>query len=143
MNVGEMQRKLSRKDAVRPTNGKPDALKGARPVWRGGVRKRAEEQRALLLPYTMRLTVMGQMAKGIATEIKRPEELEENEDVNVDPAAIEKSLERVKWFLWHGNVYRALEVIEDLDCRLESIEGRSEKQRKLLKAVKEFSNYIS
>ncbi len=92
---------------------------------------------------TMRLTVMGQMAKGIATEIKRPEELEENEDVNVDPAAIEKSLERVKWFLWHGNVYRALEVIEDLDCRLESIEGRSEKQRKLLKAVKEFSNYIS
>jgi hypothetical protein len=92
---------------------------------------------------TMRLTVMGQMAKGIATEIKRPEELEENEDVNVDPAAIEKSLERVKWFLWHGNVYRALEVIEDLDCRLESIEGRSEKQRKLLKAVKEFGNYIT
>jgi hypothetical protein len=63
--------------------------------------------------------------------------------VNVDPAAIEKSLERVKWFLWHGNVYRALEVIEDLDCRLESIEGSSEKQRRLLKAVREFGNYIS
>jgi len=47
-----------------------------------------------------------------------------------------------KWFLWHGNVYRALEVIEDLECQLESIEGSSEKQRKLLKAVKEFSNYI-
>ena len=92
---------------------------------------------------TMRLTVMGQMAKGIASEIKRPEEFEENEDVNVDPAAIEKSLERVKWFLWHGNVYRALEVIEDLDCWLESIEGSSEKQRKLLKAVREFGNYIS
>jgi len=54
----------------------------------------------------MRLTVMGQMAKGIASEIKRPGELEENMDVNVDPAAIEKSLERVKWFLWHGNVSR-------------------------------------
>jgi hypothetical protein len=91
----------------------------------------------------MRLTVMGQMAKGIASEIKRPEEFEENEDVNVDPAAIEKSLERVKWFLWHGNVYRALEVIEDLDCWLESIEGSSDKQRKLLKAVREFGNYIT
>ena len=63
--------------------------------------------------------------------------------MNVDPAAIEKSMERVKWFLWHGNVYRALEVIEDLDCRLESIEGSSEKQRKLLKAVREFGNYIT
>jgi hypothetical protein len=91
---------------------------------------------------TMRLTVMGQMAKGIGSEINRPQELEENEDVNVDPASIEKSLERVKWFLWHGNVYRALEVIEDLGYRLESIEGSSEKQRKLLKAVKEFGNYI-
>jgi len=24
-------------------------------------------------------------------------------------------------FLWHGNVYRALDVIEDLECRPESI----------------------
>src|SRR5215510_7851788 len=51
------------------------------------------------------------------------------------------ALERTKWFLWHGNVYRALEVIEDLECWLESIEGGSE--RKLLKTVKEFGNYIS
>jgi len=34
-------------------------------------------------------------------------------------------------------------VIEDLDCLLESIEGSSEKQRKLLKAVREFGNYIT
>jgi hypothetical protein len=99
-------------------------------------------RRALLLLYTMRLTVMSQMVKGIASEINRPQELEENEDVNVNTAAIEKSLERTKWFLWHGNVYRALEVIENLECRLESIEGSSERQRKLLKAVKEFGNYI-
>jgi hypothetical protein len=46
---------------------------------------------------TMRLTVMGQMAKGmgrgaaweLATEVAR-------------------ELERLKWFLWHGNVFRAL-----------------------------------
>jgi hypothetical protein len=61
----------------------------------------------------------------------------------IDPDCQRHLLERVKWFLWHGNVYRALEVIEDLDCRLESIEGSSEKQRKLLKVVREFGNYIS
>jgi hypothetical protein len=92
---------------------------------------------------TMRITVMGQMVKGVASEINRPQELEENEDANVDTAAIEKNLERVKWFLWHGNVYRALEVIEDLECRLESLEESSEKQRKLLKTVREFGNYIT
>jgi hypothetical protein len=93
---------------------------------------------------TMRLTVMGQMTKGIASEaeINCPQEIEENEDVQVDTAAIEKSLERTKWFLWHGNVCRALEVVEDLECGLESSEGSSEKRRKLLKAVKEFGHYI-
>ena len=50
----------------------------------------------------MRLTVMGQMAKGIASETNRPQELEEGEDMNVDPASIEKSLERVKWFCGMG-----------------------------------------
>jgi len=49
----------------------------------------------------------------------------------------------VKWFLWHGNVYRALAVVEDIESRIELIEGSSEKQRKLLKSVKEFGNYIN
>jgi len=92
---------------------------------------------------TMRITVMGQMVKGIASETKQMKEPDRNQDERVDAADLEKSLERVKWFLWHGNVYRALEVIEDLDSQLESIEGSSEKQRKLLKAVREFGNYIT
>jgi hypothetical protein len=41
-----------------------------------------------------------------------------------------------------GN-YRALQVIEDLECGLELMEESSEKQKKLLKAVKEFNHYIS
>src|SRR6266545_3050021 len=94
MNVGEMQRKLSRKDAVRPTNGKPDALKGARPVWRGGVRKRAEEQRALLLPYAMRITVLLQQVKGLEGE--QPELGQE----------VARELNSIKHFLWHGNTFR-------------------------------------
>jgi hypothetical protein len=34
-------------------------------------------------------------------------------------------------------------VVEDIESRIELIEGSSEKQRKLLKSVKEFGNYIS
>jgi hypothetical protein len=32
----------------------------------------------------------------------------------------------VKWFLWRGNVYRALAVVEDIESRIESIEGSEE-----------------
>ena len=79
---------------------------------------------------TMRLTVMGQMAKGLgrgaaselATEVAR-------------------ELERLNWFLWHGNVFRALQVVEDLEIDLD-IEAAGPEQRKLLKAVGEFGGYI-
>ncbi|HLB78721.1 MAG TPA: ISKra4 family transposase, partial [Candidatus Dormibacteraeota bacterium] len=79
---------------------------------------------------TMRLTVMGQMAKGLckgaaselATEVAR-------------------ELERLKWFLWHGNVFRALQVVEDLEIDLD-IEEAGPERRKLLKAVGEFAGYI-
>ena len=79
---------------------------------------------------TMWLTVMGQMAKGLgrgaaselATEVAR-------------------ELERLKWFLWHGNVFRALQVVEDLEIDLD-IEEAGPEHRKLLKAVGEFGGYI-
>src|SRR5712692_2626531 len=75
---------------------------------------------------TMRLTVMGQMAKGLGG----------------DPAVeTAKELERLKWFLWHGNVFRALQVIEDLEIDLD-IEEAGPERRKLLKAVGEFGGYI-
>ena len=55
---------------------------------------------------TMRLTVMGQLAKGLANEqnlISAQEPLTET-DIELDTVDIGKELERVKWFLWHGNV---------------------------------------
>jgi hypothetical protein len=59
---------------------------------------------------TMRLTVMGQYAKGLdTTHEKREETL--------------RSLESVKHYLWHGNVARARDKIEDIDCFLEN-DGR-------------------
>ena len=42
MNIGEMQRKLSLQNRVRPTNGKPGAVKVARRVREGTCGKRAD-----------------------------------------------------------------------------------------------------
>lgn len=79
---------------------------------------------------TMRLTVMTQIAKGL----KPPE--------NGDGAnEVIKKLESVKWYLWHGNVFRALEKIEFLQMDIEGL-GETEAQSKLLKALYEFEHYI-
>jgi hypothetical protein len=91
---------------------------------------------------TMRLTVLGQMTKGLATERDPPSELADEDDNRPDPAAMDKQLESLKWHLWHGNVYRALQIVEDLEWELESQEERSERAKKLLRAVGEFHHYI-
>jgi hypothetical protein len=46
-------------------------------------------------------------------------------------------LTRLKWFLWHGNVFRALQTVDDLQIDLDNTE-----QQKLLKLVTEFGGYI-
>jgi hypothetical protein len=86
---------------------------------------------------TMRLTVMSQMTKGLATERDPP-----SEPADEDESRLDKQLESLKWHLWHGNVYRALQIVEDLEWDLESPEERSERVKKLLKAVGEFHHYI-
>jgi len=88
---------------------------------------------------TMRLTVMGQIAKGLASEDGPL--MDETED-RLDTTKIQKNLERLKWNLWHGNVYRALQLVDDLASDLETIEESSENGKKLLKAVREFGSYI-
>jgi len=76
---------------------------------------------------TMRLTVMCQMTRAFAHATIpnwRPRSLEE--------------LERLKWFLWHGNVFRALQTVDDLQIDLDNTEQPSIEQHKLLKIVTEF-----
>ena len=93
---------------------------------------------------TMRLTVMGQMAKGLATETKIAVE-PAADDKGDEPLKVEdvgKSLESLKWNLWHGNVYRAQQLIEGLEWDLEPTGESSEKAKKLLKAVREFAHYL-
>jgi hypothetical protein len=76
----------------------------------------------------MRITVMTQLAKSPHT----PPELS---------ATIINEPQRLKWFLWHGNVFRALQTVRDLEIDLD-IEEPSVSQAKPLKAVREFGGYI-
>lgn len=79
---------------------------------------------------TMRLTVMNQMAKGV----QYPDDwLFEG---------IDETLESIKWYLWHGNVFRALHKIDSLADSL-YLEAMSSVQTKLLKKVEEFKTYIT
>jgi hypothetical protein len=80
---------------------------------------------------TMRLTVMSQMTKGLRSR--------DNPEL---AAEVLEELERLKWFLWHGNVFRALQVIDNLQIDLDNTEHPSPDQQKLLKTVTEFGGYI-
>jgi hypothetical protein len=111
-----------------------DIGKLIRPVLRGGV-----DGNAAPLPDTMRLTVMQQTAKGL------PETTQDEEGTYEVRAPVIRSLERLKWFLWHGNVYQAVQVIESVEGDLEVAVATSGERpaRKLLKAVAEFHTYIT
>lgn len=81
---------------------------------------------------TMRITVMTQTAKGILHKEY--------------PAYLDK-IDRIKWYLWHGNVFRALDGLKALNEELyswsEEVVGTQEaKQNKLRKLVDEFETYI-
>ena len=67
---------------------------------------------------------------------------DEEEEGQLDAATVEKQLESLKWHLWHGNVYRALQLTEDLECDLDSGVDRTERVKKLLQAVSEFHHCI-
>jgi hypothetical protein len=89
----------------------------------------------------MRLRVMGQMAKGLVNEHNMTSAHTEDAEEE-DPVDIGKELERVKWFLWHGNVVRALDTIEDIEGELDFLSQDGESRKKLVKAVREFRGYI-
>jgi hypothetical protein len=52
-----------------------------------------------------------------------------------------KELERIKWFLWHGNVFRALRTVAKLILDLDTDEPTA-KVDKLFKKLEEFETYI-
>lgn len=75
----------------------------------------------------MRVTVMTQCTKGI----------------KVEDADIDKALEKIKYYLWHGNTYQALQHIKGLSWTLdEYTEQPKSKGGKLLTLVEDFQTYI-
>jgi hypothetical protein len=53
-----------------------------------------------------------------------------------------RDLESLKWNLWHGNVRRALAIVDDLACDVASLSKECENRLKLQRMLREFSGYI-
>jgi hypothetical protein len=79
---------------------------------------------------TMRLTVLGQYAKGLAHH-----DMEEAE-------RILETLERTKWYLWNGNCREALLLAEDLVDDLVCMESDYPNLKKFTAKAEEFYVYI-
>jgi hypothetical protein len=79
---------------------------------------------------TQRLTVLDQYGKGL---------------VHCDPVlgeSIREKIERLKWSLWNGNVYKALDKIDDIESLIYNFEETYPKFKQLVQAVEEFRTYI-
>lgn len=58
-------------------------------------------------------------------------------------ASVGEELGRLKWLLWHGNVFRAVQVAGDLIMDLDvDVADADISLRELLKAVNDFETYI-
>src|SRR3989441_5642360 len=71
----------------------------------------------------MKLTVLDQYAKGL---------------VHCDQTLGEEmrdKIERLKWSLWHGNLYKALYKIDDIESLIYNFEETYPKFKQLLKAL--------
>ena len=78
----------------------------------------------------MRLTVIGQQAKGLPKE-RLP--------LTNDTLA---ASERVRHFLWHGNTRRAIDIMEDIEWQLDGEEDPPPEAKRLLRSIKDFVGYI-
>lgn len=96
----------------------------------------------------MRLTVMGQYAKGLPTTAPTAIRSDDEDDEEDEPVAVvtqgeaERERETIKWSLWHGNVLDAVEVIDDLAGQTDAAAETAAAAKKLTKALAGFQGYI-
>jgi len=76
----------------------------------------------------MRITVLRQQLKELVA--RAPSD---------DLAKLDAEFERIKWYLWHGNVRRALQEIQGVQFDLEAYEEEVPCSVKLAKSVRECS----
>ena len=79
----------------------------------------------------MRLTVLGQYAKGVA------------QVDDAEGARLLDDLGRLKWRLWHGDIHRALEETHDLEDDVGGLELAYPNLGRLRRAMHEFAVYIA
>ena len=79
---------------------------------------------------SMKLTVLDQYGKGLV-----PYEAVLGEEIR-------EQIERLKWSLCHGNLYKALYKIDDIESLIYNFEETYPKLKPLLKAVEECRTYI-
>jgi hypothetical protein len=80
---------------------------------------------------TMRLTVLSQYARGVAAYD------------TAESARLLRSLERIKWLLWHGNQHRVGEEIAFLEDDVDGLELDYPNLGKFVRATHEFAVYIT
>ncbi|MGC1734642.1 MAG: ISKra4 family transposase [Pseudonocardiaceae bacterium] len=90
---------------------------------------------------TMRITVMTNMAKSLQPPPPDPDLELSAETATKLIGEVSEDLGRLKWFLWHGNVFRALQTVEGIAIDLETLHHDGQPS-KLLKAVHEFDSYL-
>jgi hypothetical protein len=91
----------------------------------------------------MRLTVLRQMTRSLP-----PRPAGQAEDDHTpwipDPGQADRDLERAKHFLWHGNTFRAMQILEELrdDFEIAWASDGNDKQRAFTERIAEFCTYI-
>ena len=87
---------------------------------------------------TMPLTAPKQIAKGL------PEKFGDADNQYELRPHVLKDLESIKWYLWHGNVFKALDELQGLEMDLDvaTFETKNEAARKLLKGVEKLRTYV-
>ena len=83
---------------------------------------------------TMRLTVLANMAKSLPPLPEVPD----------FAARIGAGLDKLKWLLWHGNTFRAMQILEDLrdDFEIACAAADAGKQRAFFERLSEFCTHI-
>ena len=92
---------------------------------------------------TMRLTVLRQMTRSLPPRAAGADD--DDAPWIPDPDQADQDLERVKHFLWHGNTFRAMQILEDLRDDFEiacASDGADDKQRAFFERLGEFCTYI-
>jgi len=89
----------------------------------------------------MRLTVMTNMAKSLHPPPPDPDLDLTTETATKLVGEVRDDLKRLKWFLWHGNVFRALNTIQGIIMDLETLHP-DDQPSKLLTAAREFDTYL-